>query len=118
MEKKNRICPYNAEYFMPKRDNQIFASRYNQIMFNNNKNRELQKPIKETNKKLLKNYRILYELLKEKKEKTFSADFLIGKGFSFHLLTNIFKEDNRTVYGIYNYAFYKLNNNEIKIIKL
>lgn len=117
MKKKNRLCPYNGEEFEQKRTNQVYATRYNQIMFNNNKNRELQKEVKEVNKKLLKNRRILYELLKDKQEKTFTAEYLRGKGFNFHLLTTIYNEDNRTIYGVYDFAFYKLNNNDIKIIR-
>ena len=110
--KKNRVCPYNGEEFEQKRTNQVYASRYNQIMFNNNKNRELQREIKEVNKKLLKNRRILSELLNDKKEKTFKiitaggftigGIYILGKVFkilaiaktNYTLLKNSFKQQN------------------------
>ena len=117
MEKKNKICPYNDEEFIAKRSNQKFASRYNQITYNNDKNRELQKHVKEMNKKLLKNYKIIIELLKNTQEMVLNTEYLKGKGFDFNLLTHIMKDGNTTIYGIYNYAFHKLNDGQIKIIK-
>jgi hypothetical protein len=117
MEKKTKICPYNAEKFIPKRNNQKFASRYNQITYNNNKNRELQKHVKEVNKKLLKNYRIIVELLEDKQEMVFNTQYLRGKGFSFNILTFFIEDGDKTIYGIYNFAFYKFDNNQTKIIR-
>ena len=38
-------CPYNGEYFKPKRSNQKYASKYNRVAFHNRKYRELKMPL-------------------------------------------------------------------------
>jgi len=117
MEEKYKICPYSNEKFIPRRNNQKYASAYNRVAFNNEKYRKFNKSIKEFNKKLLKNKRIMDELLQDKKELTVETAYMRGKGYSFEVLTHLMNEDNKTIYGIYNYAFFKLDDNTIKIIK-
>lgn len=117
MNKIKKKCPFSGENFIPKRNNQIYASAYNRITYNNIKNRKLQKIVKPINKRLLKNYKIIVELLEDKQELISNSEFLKGKGFDFSILTHIMKEGNTSIYGIYNYAFFKLDNNTIKIKK-
>ena len=52
---------------------------------------------------------------KEKKELLVHREFLLGKGFSFNVNTNMHEHSGKIYYGIYNY-FFIVDNEKIKII--
>ena len=105
------------ELFIPKRYNQRFSCRENQIKFNNLKAKKLREKTSFVNKPLQKNFKILEELLTNKKENTFHKEFLLGKGFSFEVNTGINTFDKKDCFSIYNYSIIPINNDTIKIIK-
>ena len=116
MEEKQ--CPHTGEWFTPKRRNQIYASRQDQIAYNNEKariNRELVNPV---NSSLLNNRNILFELLNGEAEKEVSKDLLTGKGFNFRVITGRRKIDDKMFIMFYDLCFSIQNNNLILIKQL
>lgn len=102
--KKEKIDPYDGTVFMPKRSNQLFASRENQIAYNNEKARKAKEPKKEIDKAIKKNRQICDELLKGKLNPIiFSKDYLLGKGFNFNFYTMSCWVDKKKSLGIYEF---------------
>ncbi|MEQ3690756.1 MAG: hypothetical protein ABNG98_04500, partial [Flavobacterium sp.] len=95
---EKRTCLYSGEEFIPKRNNQVFASRYNRISFHNQINNKLRNEPKLTNNQLMVNYKIGIELLSKEKSITIHREFLKGKGFDFRYFTNLTSNNitNRT----------------------
>lgn len=118
MLEKLKICPYSDEEFIPKRNNQIYACKDYRIAVNNEKQRNKRKSTLETDKILHCNHSILKSLLGEHKSKEYSSEFLKGRGFNFLYITAVRVKDNITYYCIYDYAYYKSQNNRINILKL
>ena len=109
--------PLTNKLFIPKRYNQRFSCRENQIKFNNLKAKRIREKTSFVNKPLQKNFKILEELLTNKKENTFHKEYLLGKGFSFEVNTGINTIDKKDCFAIYNYFIIPINNDTIKIIK-
>ena len=112
-----RKDPLTGELFTPSRNNQLFASRKNQIRFNNNKANTKRRSKAVVDNILDGNRSILQRLLSDKKEVKFSKDYLLGAGFNFGCLSH-----NRNIDGIiwtciYEYGYIKTQNNEYRIIK-
>ena len=118
MLEKLKICPYSDEEFIPKRNNQIYACKDYRIAVNNEKQRDKRNSTLETDKILHCNYYILKSLLGEHKSKEYSSEFLKGKGFNFSKLTEVKVNNNITYYCLYDYAYYKTQNNRIIILKI
>lgn len=116
--KKFRICPYNGEEFIPKRNNQIYASINNRIAFNNHKNNSKRNLLSPTNKILKKNHEILLGVLGGNKTVTVSIDYLKGMGFSFQAFTYVGTEDGIIYNIVYDIAYYNNKNQTIKIQKI
>ena len=75
--------PFTAELFIKQRNNQKFATRRNQVRYNNikaQKKRDAKLPIERI---LDKNRTILQTILSGRLEITKSKDFLLGSGFNF-----------------------------------
>ena len=114
---QQRKDPLTGEYFTPSRNNQLFASRKNQIRFNNNKANAKRKCKSQVDRVLDNNRTILQRLLAGSKEVKRSKDYLSGAGFNFGCFSH-----NRNIDGIiwiciYEYAYLKTPNNEYRIIK-
>lgn len=109
--------PLSGILFVPKRPNQIFACRENQIKYNNLKSKKLREKTAFVNKPLQNNFKILEELLNNKKESTFHKQFLLGKGFSFEVNTGIDTIGEINGFAIYNYVVFIVNSETIKIVK-
>ena len=75
--------PFSGEKFKANRSNQKFASRENQIKFNNliAKKRKVNSNQKQTS--VHKNWKILNALKGNLKSKLISKDYLLGTGFDF-----------------------------------
>ncbi|MEQ3662215.1 MAG: hypothetical protein ABNG96_05940 [Flavobacterium sp.] len=117
---EKRTCLYSGEEFIPKRNNQVFASRYNRISFHNQINNKLRNELKLTNNQLMVNYKIGIELLSKEKSITIHREFLKGKGFDFRYFTNLTSNNitNRTAYQVYDISFEKIDENNYLITKL
>ena len=116
-DNKTRICPYSKKAFIPKRENQIFASANYRIAYNNKLNNAFRKKLNIINKELIKNYKLLDKLLAEQKEITINKYYLRGGGFSFKTFTHISFNQENIVYGLYDVCFQKLNNDEYLIYR-
>jgi hypothetical protein len=110
-------CPYNGEYFKPKRSNQKYASKYNRVAFHNKKYRELKMPLEKVNQILFRNYNIIYELIGDDNEIILSNDYLKGKEYDFKYMTQIHIKDDKTYFGLYDFVFTKVDETTIKFLK-
>jgi len=114
---KEKIDPFTKEPFIPKRSNQRFANRENQIAFNNQKAKELRDEKSDVNSFLNKNLKIMKRILKEKGSAIVSRDFLEGAEFTFGILTQEYKYEERIFKLIYNYGYILLENDSYLIKK-
>ena len=63
---ETRKCLFSGEEFYPKRNNQVFASKQNRTTYHNNISNSLRNELKSTNNQLMKNYKIVKQLLSDK----------------------------------------------------
>lgn len=107
--------PFSGEKFKANRSNQKFASRENQIKYNNlmAKKRKVTSNLKQT--AIHKNWEILNSLKGNLKSKHVSKDFLLGSGFDFEAFTNVVVSNKKRKYCIYNLSFQKIKNNNYVI---
>jgi hypothetical protein len=112
-----RKDPLTGEAFEPKRSNQKFANRANQIRNNNSKAKVKRDRIGKIQKALWKNYNILSDLMINKISHSVSEDFLHGKGFDFRVNTHLITE-NRTNYAcIYEFMII-MGQNKVTIKRI
>lgn len=114
---ERRKDPLTDEWFYPKRYNQKFANRENQIAFNNIKARKKRHEKIDTDRILDKNREILKRLLRRRSEIEKSKDYLLGAGFNFNYFSGIFKMRNITLYAVYEFTLSVSENNKYKISK-
>jgi len=117
MENLKRTDPLTGELFTPKRSNQFYANRKNQIRFNNEKQKLTRKENATANRFITANKKILRTILGEAKEVVRSKDYLLGAGFRFDYFTNYTRYGNGWVYSNYEYCIVLLENNNYKIFK-
>jgi len=110
-----RKDPYTGTEFAPKRYNQKFETRRNQIAYNNDKTRNIRHQKYTVDKTLEGNRRILANILNGANSKVKSKDFLLGAGFVFEYFNKSMIQDNINYQCIYNYAITKLNDDRYKI---
>ena len=106
-----------GEKFTPKRRNQKFASAKNRIAFNNNKAFELRDSKAFVDKPLKENHRILINLLKPKETKSFSKEFLKGKGYNTSVFSHYESYDNKSCHAVYQFVLidFTSSNPNLKI---
>lgn len=100
---KIKICPYSGEEFFPKRQNQKFAQPNYRIAFHNEKYNKIRKDRLSVDKQLHKNYSILLLEMLEETKKVFHKQYLLGKGFSFGVLTHYQKIDKVNRQALYDF---------------
>ena len=112
-----RTCYYSGESFIPTRQNQIFATKENRILYHNQINNQLRKRLSLINKQLLLNFRILIEVLDGENETIVHKQFLLGKGFSFSVFTHLSlsKYSNNYCYSVYEVSYERIDDNNYKI---
>lgn len=106
-----------GETFYKKRCNQKFATRRNQIRYNNlkaQKERELKKKI---DAPLSRNRRILSKLLGKDNEVIKSRDWLMALGYDFSLYTSTIKLDAQLIPCVYEFCCQKITNDQYKIYR-
>ena len=115
-----RTCPLSKEEFLPTRNNQVFSSKENRIIFHNQQNNKLRKRLSHINKQLLLNFRILIDVLDCETEMIIHKEYLKGKGFSFSVFTHftISKSSNNYCYSIYEVAYERIDDDYYKITKI
>ncbi|WP_438710721.1 hypothetical protein ACSTS3_18570 [Aquimarina muelleri] len=109
------IDPLTKKSFIKKRSNQKFATRENQIQFNNLKAREKRNAKAKLDRALDKNRSILKSLLRDQNEITRSYDFLLGAGFNFRCNTHNILHRNVKWSCIYEYAYTQTKDGNFKI---
>jgi hypothetical protein len=114
---KKSLCLYSKEEFYPSRSNQKFANRQCRVDYHNDKNNTIRKKTAFINKPLMKNYKIFSELLADKSEGIYHSQFLIGKGFSFKIFTNLKEYNDGYAYAIFEFWYYKIDTLNFKVKK-
>jgi hypothetical protein len=110
--------PLTGEEFYKKRSNQIFATRANQIKFNNNKAYQKRRAKNLHDRILDRSRDVLKNVLRDKEYVEKSYDFLHGAGLHFGYYTHqISKEDVKWV-CIYDYAYTMVGPNLFRIIRI
>jgi hypothetical protein len=109
--------PYTLEEFTPKRTNQRFASALSRQKFHNSRASELRNEMAFIQRPLYRNYRILKDLLENKKEVTLHREFLLGKSYDLSKATHISKIGSEIHYCVYNFILIPLANDLIKILR-
>ena len=77
-EKSKRVCKYSNVEFVPKRTNQIFVSKECRIAHHNEMNNTIRKKLSKINNQLIKNYKVLTEIMRGKNESQFHSEFHKG----------------------------------------
>jgi len=110
--------PLTGEEFYKKRSNQIFASRANQIKFNNKKAFRKRKAKSLPDKILDRSREVLKNILGDMESVERSYDFLLGAGLHFGFCTHHINIDGVKWVCIYDYAYALIDNKLFKIIRL
>lgn len=112
------IDPLTGETFETNRSNQVFASRRNQVIFNNLKVQKVRNVKASINRILDNNRSILEAILGGELETEVGIDFMKEKGFEFGCLTHFLKRDEQQWICVYDYAYSRSDSEITKIIKL
>ena len=112
------IDPLTREVFIPKRTNQIFATRENQIKYNNLKAAKERKAKARSRKILDNNRKVLQNILGSNQEEKKSLDYLKGAGLNFRFCTQTIRTEEGNLICIDDYAYILIDTNTFKIIKL
>lgn len=115
MEQKNDLL--TGESFTPSRSDQRFATRENQIRYNNNKARQKRKAKAQIDKALDTNRNILKRLLGDKKDIIKSRDFLLGAGFHFGVTTHKIERNGKLWSCVYEYILLHTKDDQLLISK-
>ena len=121
MKKENTkmaIDPLTGEVFVPKRSNQKFASKDNQIKYNNLMAAKERQAKAETRKILDTNRKVLQRVLGLNSEVTRSYDYLNGAGLDFGYNTHTMIIEGVKLICVDDYAYTVIGKNLFKIIKL
>ena len=105
------------EEFIPSRINQKFAVAKNRIKYHNNKANEFRHSIAYFKKPLVKNIKILDEIMNGKKEIEIHKQFLLGKGYSFGINSHVERFENKNHFAIHRYMVIPMPNEQLKIVK-
>lgn len=109
--------PLTGEMFTPKRTNQIFATKLNQIRFNNQKAYTKRKLVSPYNSLLETNRKIIIRILNEDKTRIVSRDYLLGAGYNMGCFVYMRNFEGKEYFGVYEYGITKLENGRYELIK-
>lgn len=113
----HKIDPLTGEEFTPKRTNQRFASRENQVAYNNAKASDIRRVKAPKLKALDNNFKVLTKLLNGNNLKEVSTDFLLGAGFDFHSSSSLDRIGDKIYQGVYDLRITKVEDNLYEISK-
>ena len=117
MNYKQRIDPFSGENFVPSRYNQKFATRKNQVAFNNVKSRDLRQEKAPFDKAIEKNRKVLSIILLNADSVKISRDYLLGAGFNFNIFNGSYQVDGVKYQTVYDFAITRMIDGKFKIIK-
>ena len=110
--------PLTKESFVPKRSNQKFSCRLNQIKYNNRKAKSKRLAKAPYDNILDANRNILIKIIGEEDDRIVSKDYLLGAGFVFGYFNQSMVQDNINYQCIYNYAITLLKDGKYKIYSM
>ena len=110
--------PLTKESFVPKRSNQKFSCRLNQIKYNNRKAKSKRLAKAPYDNVLDSNRNILIRIIGEEDDRIVSKDYLLGAGFVFGYFIKSMVQDNINYQCIYNYAITQLEDGKYKIYSM
>ena len=108
-----RIDLLTGEDFYPSRITQKFARPENRIKFHNQKANKLRHSVMFVNSPLHKNLRILNEIMVGKTKGTFHKQYLLGKGYSFDVLTHYENFEGKRTACIYHFTIQVGENDKL-----
>lgn len=114
---KKRIDPYSGEEFYPKRNNQKFSCRENQIAFNNERARKARNEHSLIDNQIRNNYQILADILSHSDLVIKTKEFLLAKGYNFSFMNNYRSHNDKSYYGVYNYGFRSIGEGKYELVK-
>lgn len=112
-----RKCKFSGELFSPKRNNQLYLNRQNQIAFNNHKALIKRKAKSEIDKLLDNNRTILMNVLNGEKSIIKHKEYLLGAGFHFGVFSYQKKVGEVLFSGIYEYGIGKKDETHYQLIR-
>lgn len=105
------------EEFIPSRINQKFAKAENRIKYHNIKANAFRHSIAYFKTPMIKNIKILDEIMKGQKEIEVHKQFLLGKGFSFSIYSHVERFEDKNHFAIHKYLMVSMPNEQLKIVK-
>jgi hypothetical protein len=102
-----------GEGFYPSRITQKFARAENRIKFHNQKANKLRHSVMFVNNPLQKNLRILNEIMVGKTKGVFHKQYLLGKGYSFDVLTHYENFEGKRTACIYHFTMQVGENDQL-----
>ena len=102
-----------GEAFYPSRITQKFACAENRIKYHNQKANKLRHSVMFVNSPLQKNLRILNEIMVGKNKGAFHKQYLLGKGYSFDVLTHFEVLDGKRTACVYHYTLQNGENDQL-----
>jgi hypothetical protein len=112
---KLRVDPLTGNKFIPKRANQKYENRANQIQHNNLVAKEKNTLKSQIESCIIHNESILRKILQDKNEAIVSKDFLLGAGFNFSYHTQSVKIGKSTWICNFGHAYIEVARNKYKI---
>jgi hypothetical protein len=109
------IDPFSLQEFKPQRSNQRFSCPQNRVSFHNDKAKKIRLSKRFIDSKLHKNFIILSEIMDGYDERKFHREFLLGKGFTFGVVTHfdLIDDSNRPCF----YEFTMIPNGDSVVVK-
>ena len=109
-----------GDLFIPKRSNQLYVNRTNQIRMNNLRAKTKRTIKAVIDKPLDVNRTVLLKMLEDRQEIIRSEQFLLGAGFNFNFYTHssvLDKEKDIILYFVYEISIMPLENKQYKIYR-
>ena len=110
--------PLTGKPFNQTKQTQRFATRDNQVRFNNRLATEQRRTLSPYLKILYRNRKILRGILGDEPQRVVTKDFLEGAGYAFRYQTHTLNQDNQQVFGIFEYVLIRLPSGQIQVSKL
>jgi hypothetical protein len=102
-----------GQEFYPSRITQKFACGDNRIKYHNLKANKLRHSVMFVNNPLQKNLRILNEIMEGKTKCVFHKQYLLGKGYSFDVLTHYENFESKRTACIYHFTIQVGENDQL-----
>ena len=109
--------PLTKESFYPKRSNQKFASRKNQVKYNNLKARKKRVAKKKFDQPLDRNRNILIGILGTNTSVIKHKEWLLALGYDFNIYTHSSRYEGKIIPCIYEFGIAQLDGEKFKIMR-